>query len=681
MHPTGLAYSATGWGEAASWAEFPVPPEAAHGQSATGWSEAASWGESPVPPETAQGQVRVPWIWGEASPSPAPGLQGDLAAGVGCLDASSQNAHLKAAAYAAGFADAAARMGSGMQLEENCQSMWPFSDGQMQSWTGALPQSGPERASMPSVIPARYGLSVMPSAMPGNDYSDCPMPSESYRRPKPCHQALVGKFARGEYEYSGYCAHKSAGASNKNTANMNGPQHGRIEVNIAMHTRASDMRGGPSITGSGRDCNVSTDRCFATDHRSFGKDNRFGGGRDSGVGERARMNRSTDVASRMHETVDVIVDGAKYCADCETWLNGSTQFKDHEGGKKHRKSVEKWRQRGDATPSNNQVQVAAEVVPVVKTEVGAWLETGLQEKRQQEKHKAVCVSSDIVLKPPPILPRPPPTALRIFVLGMPKTATTSLHEAFESIGLKSVHWALNVGLRPDQDRALCMYGKDSDHRLVCACMRRAAKESNQTPSQGILLLDRLPPDITAIAQMDSLVWTDAKKQQVLADFPQMDYDGIVKSLVKDYPGAKFILNIRDMNEWLKSVDNHNDMRQRLIRADLAEYGLPVGIGVEDKQLSDWVEKHWKYTKRKFEEWAQESKEKPKEWPHGEFKVSDKLLELKIDENHEHAKKALQDFLYDRLPIDGCEKKEVMWEVHNAASSRRRRGRMASHHRD
>ena len=135
MHPTGLAYSATGWGEAASWAEFPVPPEAAHGQSATGWSEAASWGQSPVPPETAQGQVRVPWIWREASPSPAPGLQGDLAAGVGCLDASSQNAHLKAAAYAAGFADAAARMGSGMQLEENCQSMWPFSDGQMQSWS------------------------------------------------------------------------------------------------------------------------------------------------------------------------------------------------------------------------------------------------------------------------------------------------------------------------------------------------------------------------------------------------------------------------------------------------------------------------------------------------------------------------------------------------------------------
>ena len=32
---------------------------------------------------------------------------------------------------------------------------------------------------------------------------------------------------------------------------------------------------------------------------------------------------------------------ARYCEDCEMWLNGLTQWKDHKIGKKHRKNVKK----------------------------------------------------------------------------------------------------------------------------------------------------------------------------------------------------------------------------------------------------------------------------------------------------------------------------------------------------
>jgi hypothetical protein len=125
----------------------------------------------------------------------------------------------------------------------------------------------------------------------------------------------------------------------------------------------------------------------------------------------------------------------------------------------------------------------------------------------------------------------------------------------------------------------------------------------------------------------------------------MDYDGVVKKLIDEYPGALFILNMRDMEDWLRSVGNHNDMRQRLIWADLP--GLPSGKGGEDDELTAWVEKHWEDTKALFKKNG----------------AKEKLLELKIDQDHEGARQTLQEFL----------KKEVKWEVHNA-SSRRRRGR-------
>ena len=104
--------------------------------------------------------------------------------------------------------------------------------------------------------------------------------------------------------------------------------------------------------------------------------------------------------------------------------------------------------------------------------------------------------------------------LCVVVLGMPKTATTALHQAFVAMGLPSVHWALYTdgGAR---DTALRTRGEGADDRLVSRQIRQALEE-------GLSPLMRLPPGTRAVAQMDSLVWRSRRRDAVLGDFPQMD---------------------------------------------------------------------------------------------------------------------------------------------------------------
>lgn len=49
------------------------------------------------------------------------------------------------------------------------------------------------------------------------------------------------------------------------------------------------------------------------------------------------------------------------------------------------------------------------------------------------------------------------------VLGLPKCGTTSLNDAFVAAGLRSVHWALDVGKNSKNDRAAGVFGR------VCPC--------------------------------------------------------------------------------------------------------------------------------------------------------------------------------------------------------------------
>lgn len=167
----------------------------------------------------------------------------------------------------------------------------------------------------------------------------------------------------------------------------------------------------------------------------------------------------------------------------------------------------------------------------------------------------------------------------VLVLGMPKCGTTSLNKAFISAGLRSVHWALGAGIDARADKQLRERGLDADRRLISKLMRSAAM-------QDLPPLAHLPEDVNAVAEMNGLFWVNRQARQAEGYFPQMS---LLEDLLSYYPAAHFILNIRDHKQWVKSVDKHNDLRDRFVCADLP--GLPSGAGAQDDELIGWVEAH------------------------------------------------------------------------------------------
>ena len=71
-------------------------------------------------------------------------------------------------------------------------------------------------------------------------------------------------------------------------------------------------------------------------------------------------------------------------------------------------------------------------------------------------------------------------------------------------------------------------GGGADGEAARARIRQALEE-------GLSPLMRLPPGTRAVAQMDSLVWRSRRRDAVLGDFPQMDYEGVMRPLLRHYP--------------------------------------------------------------------------------------------------------------------------------------------------
>lgn len=168
---------------------------------------------------------------------------------------------------------------------------------------------------------------------------------------------------------------------------------------------------------------------------------------------------------------------------------------------------------------------------------------------------------------------------------MPKCGTTSLHEAFNSAGLSSVHWALGAGEDLRADKELRIWGVGAEKRLVARLMHRAA-------SQGLPPLALLPSSLDAVAEMNGLYW--GQRGHAEGYFPQMS---LLEELVSHYPFAHFILNVRNHRRWVSSVNSHNDLRQRLVSANLP--GLPPKAGARDDELIAWVDAHHERVKARL----------------------------------------------------------------------------------
>jgi hypothetical protein len=103
---------------------------------------------------------------------------------------------------------------------------------------------------------------------------------------------------------------------------------------------------------------------------------------------------------------------------------------------------------------------------------------------------------------------------KIFCIGLNKTGTSSLHEAFKILGLKSVH---------------CI---DDDGNNI-----KDIIETNYHNANNIL--------------------KGLEQYEAISDWDKGPYTvEVFKEFDKQYPGSKFILNTRDINSWLNSREKH-----------------------------------------------------------------------------------------------------------------------------
>jgi hypothetical protein len=121
--------------------------------------------------------------------------------------------------------------------------------------------------------------------------------------------------------------------------------------------------------------------------------------------------------------------------------------------------------------------------------------------------------------------------MKVFCIGLNKTGTRSLHDALQILGLRSVHWG-----GPVQSTAV-------------ARGRMIRETIEQSLRDGRPLLDGLEE---ADAYSDILALS--------SNFDVLD---------RQYPGSKFILTVRDLDDWLDSRRRH--VEQNVERQARGEY--------------------------------------------------------------------------------------------------------------
>lgn len=176
----------------------------------------------------------------------------------------------------------------------------------------------------------------------------------------------------------------------------------------------------------------------------------------------------------------------------------------------------------------------------------------------------------------------------IFIIGFPKSGTTSLHKAFLESGLISYHQHY-----------------DKKKQIGDLLYKNYFETGNSFSSFTTPI---------AVTQADYI------KGQI-AVYPQLDYNLLNSNFKQD--NIKFILNYRNPKKIINSIDRwNNNARQRIINANIP--GLPSGYGKNDYEIETWINTHFRHCRQNF------------------ASNKDKFLEIDIEDND--VKKKLQNFL-------------------------------------
>ena len=179
---------------------------------------------------------------------------------------------------------------------------------------------------------------------------------------------------------------------------------------------------------------------------------------------------------------------------------------------------------------------------------------------------------------------------RIINVGFPKTGSKSLDRFLNQVDNgTSSHFKCHHS-------TACI--SEECHLFCGKCIQRAIHEQK-------------PPlmscgNTTAFAQMDYVGLPGNNKHKKIRErsfqkngyhtdciFPQIQY---LEELYEENPTALFILPLRNVSNWIKSVSNWRDLRERLTNCSVTEYNFTFGMGKKDHELKDLFCNHVKHVR-------------------------------------------------------------------------------------
>ena len=155
--------------------------------------------------------------------------------------------------------------------------------------------------------------------------------------------------------------------------------------------------------------------------------------------------------------------------------------------------------------------------------------------------------------------------MKVFVVGFPKSGTTTLTAALEASGMKPAHWA---------DAAGEFIGKTIYENVL----------AGRDP------FDRLD-DYDSITQAD--VCVPAHRVNF---WPNLDF-AILAKIRETHPDCLLLLNTRDPAKICASIDRWPSLRERIVRANIP--GLPARMGEKDEEIVCWIENHYAACRKFF----------------------------------------------------------------------------------
>jgi len=153
--------------------------------------------------------------------------------------------------------------------------------------------------------------------------------------------------------------------------------------------------------------------------------------------------------------------------------------------------------------------------------------------------------------------------MKLFVIGFPKSGTTSLTTALEASGIASAHWRTSSG-------------KFVGFLIYDALYRGL---------EPFALLS----DYQAVTQADVCL-----PSHNLNLWPNLDF-AVLSAIRRHHPECLFVLNYRRPKAIADSIFKWDDMQDRIARSNVP--GLPRTLGRTREQLMTWIENHFDACRR------------------------------------------------------------------------------------